>query len=389
MLMYRIISQTVTTSTCPSSTKSALSSASWTSSSSLTRRSSKCVYFAIWRFLSADQLLISLQPQVNSIGAENGEQASGPLWGRFFGGAVGDDDDTESVVSGTAQSESLASAPFTTPSRPGHRTMSSMDTPTSEVFPNDSASAIDDGLSDIGGARRGPGHASSVGASAPPPPVDDGTYLFKFVAPGGTTHRFQARYDSHEFIVDIVAGKLSSDPFFTTPIPVVPATPLAETEEGATPPPPPVATTPSGPDPKDFKMSYLDDDGDMVLMTADRDVQDAVSTARKQGKDRVVIQLTGGAGWDEEISRRGLAAKAKKAPLVAVDEETEEVDDDEQEVKPKKTKKARATSSADDELVFGVVPKEFLLPISIGFLGVVIVAVFAASKAGGPAAGRY
>lgn len=308
--------------------------------------------------------------QVNSIGAEQGGDTSGgPLWGRFFGAAAGaDDDDSESAISGMGNSESVSSMPFSTPSR-NHR--APPDTPGSEVFPNDSASAVDDGLSEVGGSRRGPGQASSVGAA--PVVVDDGTYLFKFVAPGGTTHRFQARYDSHDFITDIIAGKLASDPFF-----VQSAASAAED----------VSATTTAPDPKDFKLSYLDDDGDLVIMTADRDVQDAVSVARKQGKDRVVIQLSGGKGWDDEITRRGLAAanKAAKQKLVAVHEEGEEEENGEKaEDEEEKPRKKRSTNAAvDEELVFGFLPKEHLLPASIGFLGVVIVAVFAASKAGGP-----
>ncbi|SCZ92327.1 BZ3500_MvSof-1268-A1-R1_Chr5-2g07786 [Microbotryum saponariae] len=312
--------------------------------------------------------------QLNSMEAENGaDSGNGPLWGRFFGAAADiQDDDTESMVSAAGISES-PSQQFQTPVRPGHRSHNSMDTPGSELFPNDSASAVGDGNSDVG--RRGPGQASSIGAATAASAIaDDGTYLFKFVAPGGTTHRFQARYDSHEFITDIIA------------------------EEG-------VVQTPSA-DPRDFKLSYTDDDGDLVLMTADRDVQDAVSAARKQGKDRVVVHLTGGKGWDEELARRAAvqqlnttSQKVKKAsPLGALDEVTEDdaeetVVEDEDEAAAsaaalKRKQKKKVAPSGGDELVFGFLPKDLLLPASIGFLGIVIVGVFAASKAGGPAAGR-
>lgn len=277
--------------------------------------------------------------------------------------------------------ESISSMPYNTPSRQGHRPPIP-ETPGSEVFPHDSASAVDDGLSDVG--RRGPGQASSVGGPAAAAALaDDGTYLFKFVAPGGTTHRFQARYDSHEFITDIIAGKLASDPFFDQPDTTV-------NNDGESTPA--VAL-----DPRDFKISYLDDDGDLVIMTADRDVQDAVAVARKQGKDRVLIHLAGGKAWDEEISRRGAAAsvKAAKQKLVAVHEEEEEgnavasaTGEDGKAASGERKKRSGSATATNDDLAFGFMPKEYLLPASIGFLAVVIVGVFAASKAAGPAGGR-
>lgn len=294
--------------------------------------------------------------QVNSIGAEGGagDASGGPLWGRFFGGMAGDgadeDGDTESMISGQGGSELL---PPHTPSSSRMRPDLSLETPGSEVFPNDSASVVyDDNASELG--RRGPAQASSIGATGPPPPVDDGTYLFKFVAPGGTTHRFQARYDSHDFITDIVGGKLSSDPFFahqdTISDPAI-----------------------VGADPADFQLSYHDDDGDLVLMTADRDVVDAVHSARAQGKDRVVLHLRGGRGWDAEIERRGLA---KKKPVLKVVSEAEEEEEDKPKMKGK-----RSAAVKEEELLFGFLAKDQLLPASVALLAVAIVGVFAVNKA--------
>ncbi|GAA6011475.1 hypothetical protein JCM11491_002799 [Sporobolomyces phaffii] len=320
--------------------------------------------------------------QVNTLHADSAggaDTSGGPLWGRFFAAAAdaGGDDDTESMVSGTGVSDSVHSsqAPFTTPSRPSHhRSKDSVDTPGSELFPGDSASVMnDDGASDIGGSRRAPG-ASSIGGTAASQIVDDGTYLFKFVAPGGSTHRFQARYDSHEFLTDIVAGKLFSDPFFAT-------TPVATPSEDA--PPPAVA------DPRDFQLSYRDDDGDLVLMTHDGDVTDAVATAKTQGKDRVVLVVSGGQTWKaaqrEQEVPAAVATTAKK--LVIVEEGDEDKDDDDESApaadKPKKRSGATTSRGGGEDLVGGILPKEYLLPASIGFLGVVIATVFIASRASG------
>ncbi|GAA6005252.1 hypothetical protein JCM10207_002914 [Rhodosporidiobolus poonsookiae] len=326
--------------------------------------------------------------QVNSLHSDSGADTSGgPLWGRFFSAAAqaDGDDDSESMVSGAGMSEATSSqAPFQTPTRPYHRSKESVpDTPGSELFPGDSASVIhDDNASDLGGGvRRVPG-ASSVGgvSSQQLPIVDDGTYLFKFVAPGGTNHRFQARYDSHEFLVDIVSGKLASDPFFTAAS-SAPA-PAAEGEE-------PVAA-PVVPDSRDFQLSYRDDDGDLVLMSADGDVTDAVQTAKKQGKDRVVLHVSGGPTWKAALAAQEPKAE-EKVPAVSttkklvVVEEGDEAEQDEEEEKPAPPRKRKAKAAQDDELIGGVLPKEYLLPASIGFLGVVIATVFIASRSSGAA----
>lgn len=250
---------------------------------------------------------------------------------------------------------------------------SNFDTPGSEVFPNDSASAIYederlDATSELGVRRPGL-PASSIGTGPPLPPVDDGTYLFKFVAPSGTTHRFQARYDSYEFITEIVSGKLAADPFFLQQ--EIPApTPAAGEDEA----PGPKIVVPSH---TDFQLLYFDDDGDLVLMTADRDVTDAVSVAKKQGKDRVVVHLRGGKGWDDAVERQG-SLKKKSVTIV---EEKDKEDSNGSVAAGKAPSAAHHRAKGDDALVFGFLSKDQLLPASVALLAVVIVGVFAASRA--------
>lgn len=132
-------------------------------------------------------------------------------------------------------------------------------------------------------------------------------------------------------------------------------------------------------------------------MTADRDVMDAVSSARKQGKDRVVVQLTGGASWEIELERRRVAklkttvvveevvpaAQGQKKGLKRVEESEEEEEEEEEAVtiKKKKSTKVPATAPMEGELVFGFLKKEQLLPASVAFLAVTIVGVFAIGRA--------
>lgn len=278
------------------------------------------------------------------------------MWGRFFE-SLGHDD-TESVMSG--------SAVHTEHSRNLSRSVSHLvQSPHSELHPNDSASVIDeDEVSVLDGypRRRGADTLSLTGAA--PPPVDDGTYVFKFRTPSGRTHRFQARHDHVENLREIVAGKLATDPFFTQ---------HAAAHEGE-----------EAPDPTDFQLSYTDADGDIVLITSDSDVTDAVKIARAAGEDRVVLFCQGGKGWETATAEK--SAKQAAEVAAAAQEETKAIE---------KTEAVAATPPAaplpehhfappasvhvPEEKVMGI-PKDLLLPASIGALAAVIVGVFTISR---------
>ncbi|KAF7310723.1 hypothetical protein HMN09_00615300 [Mycena chlorophos] len=239
-----------------------------------------------------------------------GEGEGGPMWGRFFD-SIGHDDN-DSYLSGsraTPEIHSLASMQHLHPPQ----------SPQSEVHPNDSASVMDDEPSAVGG-RNVVGGGSVSGL----PPVDDGTYVFKFRTPSGRTHRFQARHDNVEHLREIVAGKLATDPFFTD---------FKSTSD------PTVI-----PDPIDFHLSYTDADGDSVFITADHDVMDAVKIARRSGADRVVLVVP-------ETPPPVIEAETVKAALVE--------------------SKAVPTPQIPDEIMG--VPKDLLLPASIVTLAVAII----------------
>lgn len=275
------------------------------------------------------------------------------MWSRFFNsfaagapdallGDIGGDGDTESIIS-------ASDAAPRTPSR--HALNQSM----SELNPGDSASAThDDDSVLLHGLRSGKGPESSV---APLGGSEEGTYLFKFLAPGGATHRFQSRYageEVFEHVSDIISGKLSNDPFFQED---------------------------SSRDAHDFKLNYLDDDGDLVLISTSKDVEDAVKVARKQGKDRVVLQLKGGKGWESAMGEAKAAAQAKSLAAIAEDETeaAEKEKESSSQVGGRPTKTSRS-SILDEELLFGVLPKDLAVPAAIAFLGVTIIGVFTASR---------
>jgi hypothetical protein len=221
--------------------------------------------------------------------------------------------------------------------------------------------------------RHGTHGISSIGGSitAAAPPADDGTYVFKFRTPSGRTHRFQARHDNFENLHDIIAGKLSSDPFFVE---------WNSSVEGSLPP-----------DPMNFTMSYTDADGDAVLITSDADVSDAVKIARTARQDRVVLNVQGGKDWDAAGAQQ--AEQKAKEEAAAIQDVSTAVDKVETSTAtgadtPVPAAKEFASASApasrpvhaqgSDE-IFGI-PRDLLLPASIGALAVVIIGIFTISR---------
>ena len=289
------------------------------------------------------------------------------MWGRFFE-SLGANEDTESMVSGSHyQTDSASQHRFS-------RSMSHLiQSPHSEVHPNDSASVVDDdqesALAGYGKHAGGEGVPSIVGPPASIPPVDDGTYVFKFRTPSGRTHRFQARHDNVETLREIVGGKLATDPFFTG----------YKSTDPSEPPP----------DPNDFTLSYTDADGDIVLITSDSDVTDAVKIARSTKTDRVVLFIQGGRGWSDVMEKK--SAQQAEAVAAAAAQEMKEVEKTESvmtppppPVQPIPTPYAPPPYSqpvppAQPELVMGI-PKDLLLPASIGALAAVILGVFTISR---------
>jgi hypothetical protein len=265
------------------------------------------------------------------------------MWGRFFD-SIGQED-TESVMSGSHM--------------PANRSAQNVShlpqSPYSEVHPDDSASVGDDEhASALDGYPRKTGAAVQSSTGPVAVPADDGTYVFKFSTPSGRTHRFQARHDDVEHLRDIVSGKLSADPFFAE------WTPLNESD--------------IRPDPLDFQLSYTDADGDSVLITSDHDVTDSVKIARAAHTDRVILVIQGGKGWNEKTEKKGEVNPVNvPAPV------TQEPKEADNENVPEKASIPSPSIHVASDDVMGI-PKDLLLPASIGALAVVIVGVFAISR---------
>lgn len=316
---------------------------------------------------------------MNGLESGNGADTTeaGPMWGRFFESFAVAHDDNDSVVSGSQHvgtgTDFSTPAPFATPLKGGSRDYlhHAVGSPFSEVHPSDSASAVgEEPLPPTFGAN-----LSNVGKGAAPVPVDDGTYVFKIRTPSGRTHRFQARQDDYSILRDIISGKLESDPFFLED--------QQKEEEGY--------PALNKPDPHDYTLSYIDADGDTVVITQDSDVTDAVKVARAGGSDRVVLLIQGGRGWEK--AEKDSEAKAKESAVAAA-KEVAQVDavllnDDTAPTPPPvhvHVKAPPAEPESDLPLggiteteVFGL-PRDLVLPAALGFLGVVIAGVFIATR---------
>lgn len=285
---------------------------------------------------------------MNAMAGDNAssENEGGPMWGRFFD-SIGHEE-TESVLSGSHHPDLR--------SHPSVGDISHLQqSPRSEVHPNDSASVVDEDSGSVLESYSRKKGVTIPGGTAPLP-VDDGTYVFKFRTPSGRTHRFQSRHDDVEHLREIVAGKLATDPFFTE----------FKSPDGAV-----------HPDPNDFLLSYTDTDGDTVVITSDDDVTDAVKIARAGGTDRVVLYIQGGKGWTEASADKN-EVKRTNVPD-PVQQEVKEVEKFIPVAVPEAPTPQPPIHHEQTDEVFGI-PKDLLLPASIGVLAAVIVGIFTISR---------
>ncbi|KIW26389.1 uncharacterized protein PV07_09488 [Cladophialophora immunda] len=291
--------------------------------------------------------------QINTM---NSGEAEGPAWNKFW---LSMDNDTESIMSGEGSHR---------PTTPGHRSMmeSEPGRPGFErgdsVMPHDSAS------------HRGDDVHSEVLPSVESP--EEAPFPFKFKAPSGRVHRIQVLASSGlTELVNQVTAKLGSE--------VESVGGEATVEEGR--------LGKAG-----YALSYLDNEGDTVSITTDQDLLDAILLARQGKRDKVDLFVHDPAQPPiaTTIDPRPQLSKPptppesilKEAPIDAAEEGDE--DEEEEETAPIaktiRTKRAppvmQQRKEEQPEIIAGV-PNDLLLPGAIVTLAVVIVGVFAISRA--------
>ncbi|EZF30576.1 meiotically up-regulated gene protein [Trichophyton mentagrophytes] len=273
--------------------------------------------------------------QINTIQTNESE---GPAWNKFW---LSMDNESDSMVSG---------------SQPHHRSLLSPDHrghTGDSVLPNDSASHH--------------GGEDAPVSEVPERPVEgklDPSFPFKFKAPSGRVHRLHV--DPSAGIAELVqnvSAKLGAEVDTIGGQAVVEDGKLSNTG---------------------FAMSYLDSEGDTVSITADQDLVDAISIARKASQDKVDLFVhspdsTPVVAKEPESAAAAKTASPPESVTVAAEEET--VHREELASSPKSVAQSLVQPSTDQQLINGI-PNELILPGAIVTLAAVIVGVFVLSRGG-------
>ncbi|BFZ54341.1 hypothetical protein PYCC9005_001375 [Savitreella phatthalungensis] len=294
--------------------------------------------------------------QVNSMGGANGStdevvEEEGPMWNKFWGAANDDGEDTGSVISGSdTPSRSFTGPATTNPTAPTPSTSvinpfsdhipplpvhQASNTPNREedspVKPGDSVSALESG--DV--------------------------FSFKFKAPGvlggsgGRIHRFACAPDRGiDHVKSVVKDRLSADE-------------LSEVSN-------------------DFGVSYVDDDGDVVLLATDDDLAEAVVVARRASKDKLQLYI------HHPRTRASLGTRPNKSLLPEMPStpspaaQTKHADSPTLKApagtNAAEKRRAESSSSAAASSKQPLDVSTLLLPGAIALLAVAVVGVFVASR---------
>jgi hypothetical protein len=188
----------------------------------------------------------------------------------------------------------------------------------------------------------------------------DAPFPFKFKAPSGRVHRVQVvASNGIAELVDNVSSKLG---------------PELESVGGE------AIVTDGRLGKEGFALSYVDNEGDTVSITTDQDLLDAIAMARQGSRDKVDLFVHDPAQppITATLDPRPQLSKPLTPPESVLKETIpEEEDSEEEEVKPRRK---QATAQKQEQVIAGV-PNDLLLPGAIVTLAVVIVGVFAISRA--------
>lgn len=274
----------------------------------------------------------------------------GPAWGKFW---MSFDAETESMMSGeggsrhphTPDARSLMSPDL---HRPGVDRLDS-------VLPADSASHT---------GRDSPEPSALMGAQTTP--IEDTPFPFKFKAPSGRMHRLQVvASDGMAELISVVAEKLGGEAEAIGGVPTFDDGKLGHAG---------------------FALSYLDNEGDTVSITTDRDLMEAISLAQQAHRDKVDLFVHGpdSPPMAATLAPHPALAKPATPPESEVRQRKVHSDEDEEAAEVVERRRERKTtggqSKSEEQLIAGV-PNDLLLPGAIVTLAVVIIGVFAISRA--------
>ncbi|KAH8592317.1 hypothetical protein B0O99DRAFT_597363 [Bisporella sp. PMI_857] len=283
--------------------------------------------------------------QINTMSTGDSE---GPAWNKFW---MSLENETESMVSGDGSHHHTQ----------GGRSLMSPDMSRGHEKILDHSVAPGDSASHVGADSPS---RSAVGGHTEVP-IEEAPFPFKFKAPSGRVHRVQViAANGIAELIAAVTAKLGTE--------VEAVGGAATFEDGK------LGT--SG-----FALSYLDDEGDTVSITTDQDLLEAILMARQGHRDKVDLFV-----HDPEkpaitatIDPQPAITQLPTPPVSTVRERrrvTSDEDESEEDVPVRRSRKNNSKPVEPPQVITGV-PNELLLPGAIVTLAVVIVGVFALTRA--------
>ena len=263
--------------------------------------------------------------------------SEGPAWNKFW---LSLDNESESIMSG--EGNFSTGTPHRSLISPEITSRNPLERVDSSVLPNESASH---------NGETSPSHSAILG-----PPTEDPSFPFKFKAPSGRVHRLQvAPSVGVGDLVANVTAKLGAE---------------VDAVGGE-------ATVTDGRLGKSgFALSYLDNEGDTVSITTDRDLLDAIELARQGRRDKVDLFV-------HDPAKPPLSATVDPKPVIgalpalatvgSVRQPSDDAQDDETTALPTRERKVRAQPKQD--LIAGI-PNDYLIPGAIAALAVILIGAF-------------
>lgn len=274
----------------------------------------------------------------------------GPAWGKFW---LSLENESESMLSGEGSHRQT----------PGHRSLISPDVSSRAPFDRVDSVQPNDSASHHGDDSRSETPEIPQSQDLLSPTTEDTPFPFKFKAPSGRVHRLQviASVGMAELIrnvsvklgpeIDAVGGE-------------------ATFEDGKL-------------GERGYAMSYLDNEGDTVSLTTDRDLLDAIVLARQNNRDKVDLFVHDPRKPPIAANGNSLPGKSAAPYLPTLCDRTgiDDVGDIDESASPvsREQKKTASQPRLHDQLIPGI-SNEFLLPGAVATLAVVIIGVFAMSR---------
>ncbi|CAO3588233.1 unnamed protein product [Absidia cylindrospora] len=322
--------------------------------------------------------------QMNSIQGNDGE---GPMWSRFWDSFAGGESESQlssdpngsHFMSGNRHSASHVDQVIS----PEPSASLSQLQGFSEIQPHESASMVmnNDEASSVSSYRVPSSTTKNSNGGS-------NSFTFKFTSLGGKTHRFVMKSNSYAHLLDSVRQKVLGEHVQFA---------AASSHSASS------STTGNTVDHHHdnaaewLSISYMDDEDDLVLISSDADVEDAVMMAQKLTQTRVKLYVHDTAAPTQTSSSSIQSPTLiTNVPIVKIDEPTtptsinvsrqmnkeqlETLTDSEEEDMEHATLKKKKNGKQHDRSSGTPQHQDILLPAAIAFLGVVIIGVFTYSR---------